>query len=274
MRKGPLYTFVFAGIICVFCALILAEAATSLKARQEANVQLDVVVNILGAVGHDVAALKKRPANEIFDLYKQEFKEQLLDKENQSTTTDFMKEQLESLGYPKEDIEKLPTGALLTKFKDKMPMLAGKNGKSVEAYDPGYKVVYIHMQNNQPDAYVIPIQGFGLWDIVKGYLALETDLNTVKGVTFYEHKETPGLGAQVTEQWFQNNWKGKKILDESGALVSITVAKGDTAQGEHQVDGISGSTLTGNGVNSFLMNDLKRYEPFFKTLRGTQGAPE
>ncbi len=274
MRKGPLYTFVFAGIICVCCALILAEAATSLKARQEANVQLDVVVNILGAVGHDVPALKKKPATEIFALYKQEFEEELLDKQNQSTTTEFMKTELEHLGYLTEDIEKLPTGALLTKFRDKMSMLAGKAGKTVDSYDPGYKIVYVHKQNGAPDAYVIPIQGYGLWDIVKGYLALETDLNTVKGVTFYEHKETPGLGARVTEQWFQDNWKGKKILDESGSLVSITIAKGDTAEGEHQVDGISGSTLTGNGVNNFLKHDLERYEPFFKTLRGNQGAPQ
>lgn len=274
MRKGPLYTFVFSGIICVCCALILANAATLLKPKQDANVQLDVLVNILGAVGHDVVDLKKKPAPQIFELYKQEFQELLLDRNNQATNTDFMKTELKHLGYPEADIDALNAGALLSKFSAKMGMLADKAGKKLDGYDPGYKIVYVHQNEGQPDAYVIPIQGFGLWDIVKGYLALETDLNTVKGVTFYEHKETPGLGAQVTEQWFQNNWKGKKILDESGNLVSITVAKGQTAEGPHQVDGISGSTLTGNGVNSFLMNDLNRYEPFFKTLRGNQGAPQ
>lgn len=267
-RKGNLYTFGFAGAICICCALILANAATVLKPRQEQNAELDVLVNILGAVGHDVTALKKQGAASVKDTFEKEFETLLLDANNQESTPDFMKTELGKLGYPKEKVDNWSTGALLNRFNAKKGMMARRAGKDLSSYDPGYKLVYVHKSGGAPDAYVIPIQGFGLWDIIKGYLALDTDLNTVKGVTFYEHKETPGLGALVTEPWFMQNWKGKKILGPSGELVSISVAKGKSLGGEHSVDGISGATLTGNGINEFLLSDLQRYEPYFKTLRG------
>jgi len=267
-RKGDLYTFGFAGIICVFCSVILALAATGLKPLQDQNAELDVLVNILGAVGHDPAALKKEGAVAVKEQFAKEFQTKLLNASNQETSLDFMKTELIKVGYPEDMIDNLLPGTLLTRFEAKKGLMARKAGKKMDEYDPGYKMVYVHLEDGQPDAYVIPVMGFGLWDIVKGYLALGTDLNTVKGVTFYEHKETPGLGARVTEQWFQANWKGKKTLSDGGELVSITVAKGDAASGVHQVDGISGATLTGNGINKFVKADLMRYEPYFKTLRG------
>lgn len=266
-RKSNLYTFGFAGAICVCCALILANAATILKPIQDQNAELDVLVNILGAVGHDSAALKTKGADHVKELFAKEFTTKLLDENNNESNEDFMKSELMTLGYPQEMIDSLLPGTLLARFNAKKGMLARKAGKKLDDYDPGYKLVYVHQTGGAPDAYVIPIMGFGLWDIIKGYLALGTDLNTVKGVTFYEHKETPGLGARVTEAWFMDNWKGKKILNESGDLVSIAVAKG-LGSGDHQVDGISGATLTGNGINQFVMQDLQRYEPYFKTLRG------
>ena len=267
-RRSDLYTFGFAGAICIFCAVILANAATLLKPRQQANIKLDIVTNILTAVGHDVAQLKEKPVDHIFKIYQDEIKVQLLDKNNVETSRDFMEVELAKLGYPKEELADLDSGLLLAKFNGKMNLLAKIAKEPQDEYDPQFKVIYVHKVQDQVNAYVIPIQGYGLWDIIKGYVALDTDLNTIKGVTFYEHKETPGLGAVITADWFKEQFKGKKILDQNGHLTSVTVAKGKGRGGPHEVDGISGATLTGNGINQFLKADLGRYEPYFKTLRG------
>ena len=100
------------------------------------------------------------------------------------------------------------------------------------------------------------------------HLALEPDLNTVRGITFYKHKETPGLGGEVEKKWFQDNFVGKKILNNNGELVSVKVVKGKAKEllsGDnlnHGVDGISGATITCRGVTEFLKNDLHRYKQY------------
>jgi len=272
-RKGDFYTFLFASIICIFCALVLATAATALKPMQSANAKLDVLVNILAAVGHDPAELKAAGPEVVDKTFREEFSVLILDENNTESDREFMESELATLGYEEEALADMTVGLLLARFETKVPLLARKEGKSREEYNPGYKLVYVHEKDGVPDSYVVPIEGYGLWDNMKGYIALETDLNTVKGITFYEHKETPGLGARVTEDWFQDQFKGKKILDDNGELVSITIAKGQAPEGRpHMVDGISGATLTGDGVNQFMKEDLARYEPYFKTLRSERSA--
>ena len=267
-RKGDLYTFAFAGIVCVVCALILSIAATALKPRQEANIRLDILVNLMASVGKDYQELVSRPKDQIFSLFEKEFETRILDKDNSIVDRTFMETELAKLKYPEKELLALSTGSLLRRFNNKVGLLASRAGKSRTDYDPGFKVIYIYQPGGTPEAYVIPIEGYGLWDIMKGYIALDLDLDTVKGVSFYEHKETPGLGARVEEAWFKQNFIGKKILDEQGGLVSIHVAKGKSQGGIHEVDGISGATLTGEGINEFLKEDLYQYEPYFKTLRG------
>ncbi len=94
---------------------------------------------------------------------------------------------------------------------------------------------------------------------------------TVKGITFYKHKETPGLGAEVDKDWFKNNFIGKKLTDKNGELVSIEVVKGYVSKTDpdalHKVDGISGATITGTGLTTFLKSDLEKYEPYFARVR-------
>ena len=266
-RKGDLYTFAFAGAVCVVCALILSLAATALKPRQEANVRHDIVVNLMASVGKDQQELAAMPKPEVFELFDKEFATRILDKDNKTVDRTFMETELAKLKYPTEELAGLATGTLLRRFNSKVGLLASRAGQSRAEYDPGFKVIYVYQPTGSPEAYVIPIEGYGLWDIMKGYIALGLDLDTVKGISFYEHKETPGLGARVEEDWFKNNFIGKKILDGQGELVSIRVAKGLAQGGPHEVDGISGATLTGDGINDFLMRDLSRYEPYFATLR-------
>ena len=92
-------------------------------------------------------------------------------------------------------------------------------------------------------------------------------METVKGITFYKHGETPGLGAEVEKPWFQNNFVGKKIFDKNNDLVSITVYKSSSGDDIHGVDGISGATVTSNGVTSFLKSTLSNYKPYFDRNR-------
>ena len=132
--------------------------------------------------------------------------------------------------------------------------------------------VYVMEENGKVAAYVIPMKGTGLWGPISGYLALEPDCSTVRGVTFFAEKETPGLGAEITHTPFQSQFKGKHILDDSGKLVSIKVVKGKAAEVmpdalDHAVDGVSGATLTSNGVTNMFSDCLERYEPYFKKVR-------
>lgn len=117
--------------------------------------------------------------------------------------------------------------------------------------------------------YAIPTSGKGLWSTLYGYIALDGDMSTVKGITFYKHGETPGLGGEVDKDWFQDQFKGKKIY-ENGELVSIHVSKGAADENDpHSVSGISGATMTGNGINQFLKADLETYAPYFNKVRGS-----
>ena len=131
--------------------------------------------------------------------------------------------------------------------------------------------IYQSRENNKVTGYAIPIAGKGLWGTMYGYFAIEPDAETVKGITFYKHKETPGLGAEVDKDWFKNNFIGKKLTDKNGKLVSIEVVKGYVSKTDpdalHKVDGISGATITGSGLTTFLKSDLEKYEPYFARVR-------
>ena len=131
--------------------------------------------------------------------------------------------------------------------------------------------IYQSRENNKVTGYAIPIVGKGLWGTMYGYFAIEPDAETVKGITFYKHKETPGLGAEVDKDWFKNNFIGKKLTDKNGELVSIEVVKGYVSKTDpealHKVDGISGATITGTGLTTFLKSDLEKYEPYFARVR-------
>ena len=142
---------------------------------------------------------------------------------------------------------------------------------SVESTSLNQYTIYQSRENDKITGYAIPIAGKGLWGTMYGYFAIEPDAETVKGITFYRHKETPGLGAEVDKEWFQNNFIGKKLIDTYGSLVSIEVVKGYVSSTDpnarHKVDGISGATITGRGLTTFLKSDLQKYEPYLAKVR-------
>lgn len=124
--------------------------------------------------------------------------------------------------------------------------------------------------DGQRKNFIVPLQGNGLWGPISAYLALDEDLNTVYGVVFEHEKETPGLGAEINTDLFETRYKNKKLFDDAGAFQSIGVLKGsghDTSDDPHHVDGLSGATMTINGVTRMFANELKNYAPYFSTIR-------
>ncbi|MBT5856625.1 NADH:ubiquinone reductase (Na(+)-transporting) subunit C [bacterium] len=152
------------------------------------------------------------------------------------------------------------------------------NGKLHKESGEGLLPVHLYVVDNQVVTYAIPIAGPGLWSTLYGYFALKGDGRTAVGITFYQHGETPGLGAECEQPWFQNNFIGKQIIDLKGAFVSIDIVKGKVVdkvipqKRQSAVDGISGATVTSKGISIFLKADLKKYEPFSQRLRNGESV--
>jgi len=131
--------------------------------------------------------------------------------------------------------------------------------QTVTDSDGNEREYYTYGSFQNPEGYVLPVSGKGVWSTINGFIALEPDKNTVKGISFYDHGETPGLGGEIEKDAFANRFRGKKIFRD-GELVSITIAKGKLQEeSENAVDGISGASLTTGGINTFLRKNLTDY---------------
>lgn len=200
----------------------------------------------------------------------------LKDKQDFNIEVDIKKNILSSLNIPADKSAKLSQNDIQKLYdKEITTFIIDENGMKS---DDGALSVYIATDGAQPTGYSIPISGKGLWSTIYGYIALEPDGITVKGITFYQHGETPGLGGELEKEWFTSNYKGKHIYSEDGELVSIEIVKGQVNQNDinaiHQVDGISGSTLTGRGMNKFIARDLKVYKPFLDRVKAGEDVIE
>jgi len=236
LQHNNLYTFKFISLITIVASFLLALASTQLKDRQEFNIEVDKKKNILKCIGLDVAAMN---ANTIIEEYHKRIQDVVL-KQNGDRVNHIASEDLEL-------VENKSTGQISYFYKE-------------DEFLPAYLA-------SNPQAFIFPISGKGLWSTLYGYLALDMDLNTVKGITFYKHGETPGLGGEIEKKWFQENFIGKKIFNDGGKLMSVSVAKGKAMDENHEVDGISGATITSKGVSDFLKNDLLRYIDFLTIHR-------
>lgn len=133
--------------------------------------------------------------------------------------------------------------------------------------------VCFYVKDGEPAAYILPVDSRGLWGTIRGYMAIENDGKTVAGFSVYSHNETPGLGGEIEKPWFQQNFVGKRIVDASGELAAVGIAKGkvvDAIAEDRQanyVDGISGATLTGKFLTGGLKDVLLDYEPLSEQFR-------
>lgn len=114
--------------------------------------------------------------------------------------------------------------------------------------------------------YAFPVSGKGLWSMLYGYLSLEADLETIAGISFYKHGETPGLGAEIEKNWFRSQFAGKKLY-KNGNVVDFVVAKPGSVLTDTSVDGISGATLTGKGVQALICKDAAAYAEYFNSIK-------
>lgn len=122
-------------------------------------------------------------------------------------------------------------------------------------------------QDQAPSKYAFPISGKGLWSMMYGYLSVESDLETVAGISFYKHGETPGLGAEIEKTWFQSQFTGKKLY-ANGKPTNFRVLKPGSSLDDTSVDGISGSTMTSKGVEALIQKDAATYADYFNAIRG------
>lgn len=134
-----------------------------------------------------------------------------------------------------------------------------------------YTPVYMVWKGNQLDRLILPVRGNGMWSMLRGYIALESDLNTISGMTFYEQNETPGLGDQITHEHWLKKWQGRRIYDDRGNP-RFRISEGDvqpgTAMAEYEVDALTGATVTGNAVTSLVHYWFgpNGYQPFLVAL--------
>ena len=235
MQHSNSHTIKFISIMAITVSLLLSITSTQLNSLQQKNIEIDMKKNILKSIGVDISVMS---ADKIIDLYSTIIDEVVID-----MIGNIVDVPISSL----TSTENKSTGQIQYKFENKR-------------YLPGYL-------SNDSSAFIIPISGKGLWSTLYGYFALSSkDYNTVKGITFYKHGETPGLGAEVDKDWFQNQFNennGRKIFNKNNELVSISVVKGPIKDRIHEVDGISGATITSNGVTDFLLRELMNYKAFF-----------
>lgn len=233
------YVMGFAVGVCVVISAALALTANLLKDTQAKAAEFDRQKNVMMAAGL-VAADDTRLRVDLEKLYQERVKEVVVD----TVEGQVAEKTLAEVAAMKDPADKLR-----------------------------YRVIAISTgADGKPESYVLPISGKGLWSTLYGYLALEGDLVHVRGVTFYKHGETPGLGGEVENPMWTAQWKGKSILDEQKKLVSITVKKGKVdnsipAEKAHKVDGLSGSTITSNGVTTFTRRDLQAFDKYLTALR-------
>jgi Na+-transporting NADH:ubiquinone oxidoreductase subunit C len=244
--------------VCIVCSVLISTAAVALRGIQLENKKLDRITNIL--IAGDLLVRD----SDIRAVYEEKIEPLMID----LRTGDIMSEENfnETLNIDDFDIRTMAGDP-----EYGMPVPGDKDLANIKRM-PRYMVVYLVKENNKTEKVVLPVYGKGLWATMYGFIALDRDLNTVKGFTFYEHAETPGLGGEVDNPRWKNSWKGKHVLDEEGNM-KIEVIKGqvDTSRPEskHQIDGLSGATLTARGVDHlvkfWLGND--GYGLFLKRLR-------
>jgi Na+-transporting NADH:ubiquinone oxidoreductase subunit C len=253
MRHNTLYTVVFATIICVVCGVMVSSAAVSLKERQDFNSALDKRKKVLEAAG--IAQPGQVLTAE--------------DVEREFANVDQLIVELET-GTPDTAIDPATFNARKEKSNPQASSPAPPNPAGLTRIADHAEVYLVRSEGGEVRMLVLPIEGVGLWGLMYGFLALDADLQTVRGLTYYEHKETPGLGGEVDNPRWKSLWPGRKLFrDEEVALSVIKGPAGPPAEDPYEVDGLSGATFTSRGVTNmihFWLGD-NGFGPFLERFR-------
>jgi Na+-transporting NADH:ubiquinone oxidoreductase subunit C len=255
------YTLLFATAVSVVCALLVATAAVGLRGRQEVNAQLYKQENVLLAAG------LARPGEslsrtDLQNLFSRRIQVRAVDLKSGRLVPE---DQFDVRGYDQRKARNDPA----------LSHAAPPNAARVARLPKVSVVFLVKSPAGKVEQIVLPIEGMGMWGTVYGLLAMDVDGNTVRGLTFYEQKETPGLGGEISSPKWQALWVGRKAYDRnwSPQLAVIKGRAGPAATDPHHVDGLSGATITSNGITNVVRFWLSAdgYAAFLESIR--QGGP-
>jgi len=236
-RSSVGYTIGFAAIACVVCAVLVSTAAVTLRDRQQANAELDRKKNVLLAAG-------LATADESLDRGEVERRFGAFEIVAVDLTTGEVATDVDVATYDQRRALADPT----------MSRATDRNSAQI-ARVPNRALAYRQLDEAGNVALlVLPIEGKGLWSTMYGFLAVGSDLTTVRGLTYYQHGETPGLGGEVDNARWKALWPDRKVYDETGevALEVIRGSAGPPARDPHRVDGLAGATITSRGVTYMI----------------------
>ena len=233
------YIFVFSLIMVTIVAVLLSFVATQLKPLQEMNVQIEKKQDVLRSVGQAENAAEAEDKNTYIN---EEFARYI----TESYVVDFNGKRVET---------------------DAFEVMLNLTAEIRKPREERNYPVFIYTETDGSKKYVMPVRGKGLWGPIWGYIALEEDLNTIAGAVFDHKGETPGLGAEINTGWFQEPFTGKTLFNEAGEFVSVEVVKGGAdPSNEHQVDAISGGTITSKALEEMIIDCMTGYVAHFKEL--------
>ncbi|MEQ8425072.1 MAG: NADH:ubiquinone reductase (Na(+)-transporting) subunit C [Cyclobacteriaceae bacterium] len=247
MRQSNTYIIIFTLITTVFVGGTLAVTSILLGPRQAKSIEYDTKSQILGAV------MTITEEDDVLGIYDSRIKSLVVNSNGEEVTTD-------DKGQPI--------------VAEKVDVSKNYKLKPEERLLPVFKYVN-ESDSTQIEAFILPVYGNGLWDRIWGFVALDSRLETIKGVSFGHKAETPGLGARISDDpVISERYEGKKIYNDQGKLVSVEMVKGEKGAplDEHHVDGMSGATMTGNGVNKMLMEYLNAYQSYFEKIKSQRVA--
>ena len=253
-------TIMVALILSFVFSVVVSTAAVVLKPIQIENRNLDMKANVLAVAGLLEPGASAEEIEETFKL----FEVRLVDFETGEYVEPSEVEATDPMLYDQYEASSDPDRSInLSPAEDLADIKRRANvGK-----------VFIYRQNGEIERLVLPVHGYGLWSTLYGFLALKGDLNTIAGLTFYDHAETPGLGGEVDNPAWKAKWPGKEVYADDLTEPEIQLIKGgvgpDTPNAEHKVDGLAGATLTSRGVTNLLqfwLGDLG-FAGYLKKLR-------
>ena len=229
-------------VACIACAIIVSVTAVSVRPEQNLNIENEKKIKILAAAG-----IETDKVDEEFSRIKTVF-------------VDFETDKLVTIDSAYDHIKAASNPNLSTVIPKADDIAVLKRRENI-----GTIYVWVD-EKNAIEKLVLPIRGYGLWGTLYGYLSLDSDLNTVRGIEYYDHKETPGLGGEVDNPNWKSDWYGKRIYNDDGS-VALYVTKGASST-DYEIDGISGATLTTNGVSNMIKYWLgdNGYGPIIKNL--------
>lgn len=248
-------TLTVALVLCIVCSMVVSGAAVLLKDKQSANKLLDRQSNILAAAG--LLDAEKSVAEQFAQV-----KTRVVDLDKGVFTSDIDAATFDQLRSAKD--------------KSLSTNLSGAEDLAKISRRENYALVYVTEKEGELDKIILPVRGYGLWSTMHGFLALDKDANTVAGLGFYQHGETPGLGGEIDNPKWKSVWPGKKVYANGDVELGLIKGSVDAAssQVDYQIDGLAGATLTSRGVTNlihFWLGDMG-FKKFLTNLRAGEAG--